>query len=206
MRVKHRLHHWSLAVPRATANAASFTDLGQPLQRLARPSTMSIMRDVREARGQKPPLTVQQVGLRMRIASLVVAGSVAACALAGCGSMAMSGSTSSTSSVPAERGVRFVDATLALDRTVPPTPAGPRVRVSGAVVSGSGAVVDAGAIEAHVLDGPPGHAKYAVATIDVHDGAFAKSFTVVGPGGNVLRLDYVEDGKVLASTVVKGLN
>jgi hypothetical protein len=145
-------------------------------------------------------------GLRMRIAWWVVAGSVGACALAGCGSMAMSGSTASTSSVPAERGVRFVGATLALDRTLPVTPAGPNVRVSGAVVSGSGAVVDAGAIEAHVLDGPPGHAKYAVATIDVHDGAFAKSFTVVGPGGNVLRLDYVQDGKVLASTVIQGLN
>ena len=117
----------------------------------------------------------------------------------------MSGSTASTSSVSVERGVRFVDATLALDRTLPSTPGGPNVRVSGAVVSGSGAVVDAGAIEAYVLDGPPGRAKYAIATIDVHDGAFAKSFTVIGPGGNVLRLDYVEDGKVLASTVVKGL-
>ena len=120
--------------------------------------------------------------------------------------MAMSGSTASTSSVSVERGVRFVDATLALDRTLPSNPGGPNVRVSGAVVSGLGAVVDAGAIEAYVLDGPPGRAKYAVATIDVHDGAFAESFTVIGPGGNVLRLDYVEDGKVLASTVVKGLN
>jgi len=190
-------------VPRNTANAVPVSGVGQPLRRLARPSTMSIMRAVRVARGQQPLLSVQQDGLRMRIASLVVAGLVAACALAGCGSMAMSGSTASTSSVSVERGVRFVDATLALDRTLPVTPAGPNIRVSGAVVSGSGAVVDAGAIEAYVLDGPPGRAKYAVATIDVHDGAFAESFTVIGPGGNVLRLDYVEDGKVMASTVIK---
>ena len=78
--------------------------------------------------------------------------------------------------------------------------------MSGAVVSESGAVIDAAAIKAYVLDGPPGRAKYAVATIGVHDGAFAKSFTVIGPGGNVLRLDCVEDGKVLASTVIEGLS
>ena len=78
------------------------------------------------------------------------------------------------------------------------------MRVSGEVVFGSGTDADAGVVKAYVLDsGVPGRATYAVATIDVHAGQFAQVFGVVGPGGHRIRLDYVEEGKVLASTVVK---
>lgn len=140
----------------------------------------------------------------MRIASVVVAGSIAACALAGCGSVAMSSSTASTASVSVERGVRFVDVTLAWGNAGPANPGGPHMKLSGALVSGAGVVIAAGTIKVYVLDGSPGRATHAIATIGVHDGIFATSFTIIGPGGNVLRLDYVANSKVLASTVIKG--
>lgn len=59
-----------------------------------------------------------------------------------------------------------------------------------------------GTIKVYVLDGAPGRAHSAVAIIDVHEGTFATTFQIIGPGGNKIRLDYVEGGKVLASTVV----
>ncbi|MFL6021796.1 MAG: hypothetical protein ACJ72O_00505 [Marmoricola sp.] len=74
--------------------------------------------------------------------------------------------------------------------------------MSGRLVSGSDGGVDAGAIKAYVLDGPTGRKNTPVATIEVRDGNFARSFVAIGPGGNKIRLDYVVDGKVLASTVV----
>lgn len=127
--------------------------------------------------------------------------------LVGCGSASTPAtartSGPSTSSLPVERGVHFLKATLAWDSSAPINPGGPIMRVSGKVVSESGVGVDAGVIKAYVLDGLPGRANYAVATIYVHDGTFAQSFGVIGPGGNEFRLDYLDDGRVLASTVIK---
>lgn len=127
--------------------------------------------------------------------------------LVGCGSQStlatVRTSGASTSSLSAVGGVHFINATLVWDSGAPINPGGPNMRVSGEVVSGSGAAVHGGVIKAYVLDGPPGRASDAVATIDVGDGTFAQTFGVVGPGGNKIRLDYVQDGKVLASTVLK---
>ena len=96
-----------------------------------------------------------------------------------------------------------MNATLVEDSGTPANPGGPNVRVSGEVVSRPGFADHGGVIKAYVLDGPPGSANYAVSTLDVHDGTFAQTFRIIGPGGNKIRLDYVEDGKVLASIVIK---
>lgn len=126
--------------------------------------------------------------------------------LAGCGSGSTSvdvGTThSSTSSAALASGVHFGNATLAWDRSAPINPGGPMMKVSGTLVSGAGAGVDVGVIKAYVLDGGPGRANYPVASISVHGSAFAQTFGVIGPGGNEIRLDYVVDGTVMASTVV----
>jgi len=128
--------------------------------------------------------------------------------LVGCGNASAPSSFRTSSAVdaatPVVRGARILNAKLSWDSSVPPNPGGPIMQVSGAVVSVSGAVVNVGEIRAYVLDGPPGRAHDAVTTIEVHEGTFAKVFEVIGPGGHEIRLDYVEGGKVLASTVVKG--
>lgn len=138
----------------------------------------------------------------MRIAASVVAGLFTLCALTGCDPTRTSDAGSSTSARPTQSAVHFDSATLARDSSIP-TPGGPNLRVSGKLVSKSDVGVDAGAIKAYVLDGPSDRKNSPVTTIEVRDGTFARSFRVIGPGGSKIRLDYVVDGKVLASTVVK---
>lgn len=133
-------------------------------------------------------------------------GLIGLCLLVGCGSGSPTTlrtvGTASTS-IPVVHGVHFLHATLSWDSSVPVNPGGPNMRATGEVVSDSGLAVDGGVVKAYVLDGPPGRAAHPVATIEVRDGTFAQTFGVIGPGGNKIRLDYVADGTVLASTVVK---